>query len=441
MWHHIKEFPIYSSVFQELGSWLHLTKALLTLSIPNRLESLTRAYSLAQSQFTIRLISHVLSRYLPSASNSIPTKITPLWERHQIGWKRYQTQLDQSAAASRTLILKAPNANGEKGVIVSCFEYNWLRILSGTQPFEKFDHRYTLIFSTSWSPTNYNILALALEKISGPVFVIPCNYKESEKLNQFHPRIHPLSCLACDWLNPDFFDPKPWVNREIDILMVSNWAPFKRHWHFFDILQKLPADLKVVCVGQPEGSFTLEHIKELQKTHNAPQHIEYLERIPIEKVNELQCNSKIAIILSRREGCCVAAVEGMMAGAYLAMLEDAHIGPLDYINAQTGIKLKPETATQQISDLLNRPPEISPHEWAKANISCHNSIDKVNNDLKVAALHSGQPWTKDLATPCWRPFPCFIDPADKQNLVPFAEKLTKSFPSVFPAKWVESSRF
>jgi glycosyltransferase involved in cell wall biosynthesis len=435
----LSELLKYSRCIMEFGAFLHFARAIMSFTLTKRLESLIRSYSLAQSSFMVCVLSRILSHYLPPISPSFSP--TTLWETHQIGWKRYQSQLDYSPAASRTLILKAPQANGEKGVIISCFEYNWLRILSGIEPFDDFDAHYTLILSTTSSPTNYNMLALALEKIKGPVFVIPCNVRDIPKLKKIHPRIQPLDMLACDWLNPAHFAPKPWLDRNIDILLVSNWAPVKRHWHFFDILRQLPASLKVVCIGQPEGSFTLEHIRELQKKHGAPQNIDFLERIPIEEVNELQCNSKIAIILSRREGCCVAAVEGLMAGAWLAMLENAYVGPLDYINKGTGARLNPRTASQQLLGLLRNPPERSPNLWAKSNISCYQSTEKLNGILKTIATQSGQPWTENLTIPCWHPFPCFVDSTDEIKLSPFANALTKSYPSVFPPDWIQNSRF
>lgn len=436
----LKEFPRYSIAVQNLAAIFFLVRSHLRIGIDNRLLDLTRAYSLAQGSELISLIAQTIRPFLHGGSRS-ESAPSSFWETRQIGWNFYSSQLKHSQSVSRTILLKKPGGGGEKGVILSCFEYNWLRILSGITPFEEFDSKYTLILSSSWSPTNYNILALALEKISGKVFVVPCNYGEVEKLKKFHPRIEPLDLLACDWLDPDQFEPKPWKDRSIDLVMVSNWAPFKRHWHFFSILSQLPPDLRVVCIGQPESGFTLDDIRELQERFQAPQSIEFLESIPVERVHEIQTNSKIAIILSRREGCCVAAVEGLMAGAYLVMLKGAQIGPIDYISENTGKVIRFSSAATSILNLLESNREPESHAWAKEAVSYLPTGKKLGDVLKEAALAENRPWTSDLVRVRWNPFPDFVDRNDHERLSSEAEILSEEHPLVFGENWLSGSRF
>lgn len=433
----LREFPRYSRRVQDLAALAFCLRATFRTNLARRLEDLTRGFSLAQSTSAIRFLARSLRPYLPDDEGGGDPDST--WEANEVGWDFFRGKIAQSPAVTRTIILKEPGENGEKGVILSCFEYNWLRILSGIKPFEDFEKRYTLVLSTSWSPTNYDILALALEKISGDVFVVPCNYGEIPKLEAFHPRIRPLPFLACDWLEPSCFSPRPWNERTYDIVMVSNWAPFKRHWHLFWILRDLPSDLRVVCIGQPEAGHTLDDIRRLKDQFAVPQEIEFLESISIEEVNEIQANSKIALILSRREGCCVAAVEGLMANAYLVMLEGAHVGPLEYISEETGAIVTGADAPRRITGILDSQKPPSSREWATEQVSCQNTRLKLNQILREAAEAEQRPWTRDLAPVYWRPFPRYLREDDRERIAPLARILSQEYPAVFAEGWLDRS--
>ena len=137
--------------------------------------------------------------------------------------------LRSQPALSRSVVLKAPGANGEKGVILSTFEYNWFRLVADPGRFEALCAEFHLVLSTSWSPTGYHILALAAAQASDTLFVQACNYDEVAKIQAFHPRLRCLETLPCDWLHPDLYRPRAPQDRDIDIVIVSNWAPFKRH--------------------------------------------------------------------------------------------------------------------------------------------------------------------------------------------------------------------
>ncbi len=233
-----------------------------------------------------------------------------------------------SSPLTRTLLLKAPGPGGERGVLLSYFEYNWARLLRGIPDYADFARRYTVVLLPSWSPTRYDLLAEALRKTPDPISIHlqPANDRERDKLAAFHPRLRPTPGLACDWVDPRHFEPLPWGRRDIDLLVVSNWAPFKRHWELFRTLSRMPRELRVVCVGQPDSGRTLDDVRALQQRFRAPQEIEYLESVPVEQVHALQCRAKVSALFSRWEGGCVAAVEALMAGAALAMRDDARIG-------------------------------------------------------------------------------------------------------------------
>jgi len=207
-----------------------------------RANLLARAYRLAERRPTRDSIRGQTESYLNGAKGTI-------WRDKRIGWDRYP-RAAESARINRTIVLKEPHPNGEKGVLLVMFEYNWLRLLANVKDLRSLGERFNIILSTSWSPTDYALLALALQSLPGTIFVQACNYSEIPWIEQFSPRLKCLPCIACDWINPACYQPKPFQDRRTDILMVANWAPFKRHWQLFDALSRMPRDLKITMIGQ-----------------------------------------------------------------------------------------------------------------------------------------------------------------------------------------------
>jgi glycosyltransferase involved in cell wall biosynthesis len=345
---------------------------------------------------------------------------------------RYRSYLTQQSQLTRSIILKAPGGHGERGVLMVQFEYNWYRLLNGLGNLEALTKEYDILWGTSWSATDYLLLKSILSKTTGEVYVLPSHASEAAKLSAFHPRIQcPPVLSACDWVNPIFFTPKPHAERSTDILMVANWAPFKRHFELFSALREMPADLRVTLIGQTEAQYTAEHIRQMMRMYRVPQQVTLLESLPIDEVTRHQCDSKVALILSRREGSCVAAVEALFAGAALGMRRGAHVGSVQYINDKTGALISGTQTATDLMALLERSATLRPHEWAARNISCHVSLGKLNTFLRERAAARNLPWSGDLAPFHWRPYPTYSEPADLSRLQPTYDDLHRRFPEVF----------
>jgi glycosyltransferase involved in cell wall biosynthesis len=323
-------------------------------------------------------------------------------------------------------------------VLITYFEYNFQRLLAGIQDFKQFTDRYSIIYSTSWSPTNYHLLASLVAETSGPVWVQACNYGEIPALSAVHPRIRCLTTLPCDWLAPEYYPMAPEQERDIDILVVSNWAPFKRHWALFAALAQLPAHWRVVCVGQPETGSSLAKIQALQTRFGVKQRIEYHERLSIDEVTALQLRSKVGAVFSRHEGCCVAAAETLMAGCSLALIDGAKVGPLAYVTEQTGVAMRSGSISADLARAVEQAHLRSPRQFAEQHVSCLVSAQKLNAQLLSEAAREGRPWTRDIQTPVWRPYPRLLRevPPDIQQA---ADELSALYPSVFPPTFLNTS--
>ena len=149
--------------------------------------------------------------------------------------------------------------------------------------------------------------------------------------------------------------------------------------------------------------------------------------------------AKVSLIFTRREGCCVAAVESLFAGCALGMREDAHVGPLEYIHAQTGLRLRPGHLSEDLMRLLELSATLSPSEWAADHISCHRTHAKINARLNASCLDRGLPWTKDLALPHWRPYPKLAREPEAAELHSCYQMLHQKIPRVFGPNLAETS--
>ena len=389
--------------------------------------ALTRAYELASHPW-------LRASIVRSLNSADAFDQADYWRAHAAESPRYREMLAQRRELTRAMILKAAGQDGERGALLLTFEYNWVRLICGLTPTQRrwLDDHYNLVLSTSWSPTDYGLLAMMLSHSSRRLWVQTNNLEDREAIEAFHPRLSCLHTMPCDWLNADQVKPLPRSQRDIDLIIVANWAPFKRHWDAFDLLRQLPAHWKIALIGQPAAGRKREHIEALAREYQVPQQLEIHQSLRAEQVAALQCRSKLALIMSRREGCCVAVVEAMMAGAAVAMRADAHIGSRVHINPQTGALLHPERMAADLLHLMQTSADMDPRSWCLQHCNNQRSGQQLNDAIKAHECTSGRPWTRDLALPMWRPHPTFACPEQQAELKPAYQQLNQLAPQIFP---------
>jgi len=424
----------HAKPMRRLVAWMGLVRGMAAKQDVVCGTHLARALGFAEQSGLARRILETLQRR-PGVEN------VQVWREVVARNPRYANILRQSPQLSRSIVLKSPADGGEKGCLLMTFEYNWVRLLLGSTDEEMrwLDEHYDLVLSTSWSPTDYAVLALALSRTKSRIYVQSCNYDEIAAIEGFHPRLKCLETLPCDWINPGLYVQKPLGERTTDIVMVANWGEFKRHWELFRALSHMPHELKVVLIGQPEPGRSKDFIRQLALQFGAKQEIQILESLPIAEVAHHQMHAKVSVILTRREGCCVAAVESLFAGCALAIREDAHVGPLAYINGKTGRKLRPGRIHEDLMMLLKSAEDLQPAQWAREHLANERSHSKLNALLKADAVQAGRPWTLDLALPQWRPHPTFVRGEEKEVLRNGYEELNRRLAKVFSAALIDES--
>jgi hypothetical protein len=249
-----------------------------------------------------------------------------------------------------------------------------------------------------------------------PVFMQISNPSDMELYARLHHNIRPIPIMASDWINPDFYEPKPHTQREIDILMVAGWSRVKRHWLLFRTLRKMPRQLRVVLIGQDADGRTGDDVFREAKAFGVTDRIQMIQDASIDDVTKHQCNSKTSIVLSAREGSCVVVAESLFADTPVAMMHNAHVGSRSCINTQTGVLLRANTMHTQLSKMLERSSSFSPQTWALATITSAGTTEKLNGILRDYSRERGLPWTRDIVPMCWRPDPIYVQTADNERL-------------------------
>jgi glycosyltransferase involved in cell wall biosynthesis len=402
----------------QLSAVASLAKSFVASALEDRLMLRATAYRRASAGFLRERLESMLSPWLePSRAD--------VWRKEKIGWKRFQRDL-ASRTLNRSVILKSPTADGEKGVLYVSFEHNWLRLI------EHYDlprllQEYFLVGASSSSPPDFPSHWALAHIGPDPVFLQISNPSDMEIHQSFHHNIRPVPIMASDWINPEFYQPRPHQQREIDILMVAGWSCLKRHWLLFRALRKMRRDLRVVLIGQNSEGRTADDVWREAKAFGVADQIDIIRDATIEMVTEQQCNSKASVILSAREGSCVVVTESFFADTPVAMMRNAHVGTRAYINRQTGVLLQSETMAAQLSELIEQRTSYTPRAWAMANITCLHSTKTLNSLLRTYSGERRIPWNREIVPFCWRPDPVYMRDADAVQLAPAYQDLYERY--------------
>ena len=131
---------------------------------------------------------------------------------------------------------------------------------------------------------------------------------------------------------------------------------------------------------------------------------------------ERLCRAKTSVILSRREGSCVAVAESLFADTPVALLEKAEVGSRAFINPATGRLLSDGNLARQLTEFVAASDACAARRWAEENISCFESSRILNEAVRRRMIAEGQEWTMDLAPMCRRPDPWLALPQDRPRL-------------------------
>ena len=404
----------YSAVANWLDGLLHIIKAIYPLT--------TDETYLTELALGLRRVAYCRPRALAQwiwrkmSVEGVPDRYRAL----RISWGHYGAELDnefgrEGATRIRTsVVLRAPSSH-DKGILYISFEYNWLKLVAANRLKATMRHFY-IVGASSWSPPDYACFSSISGASDDPFFIGISNSLDSAAYSVAAPQVLAVSQLAGDWLDVSEFRPLPYGQRDIDIIMISHWAAWKRHSILFDALSKLPRELNVVLVGRDVDGRTAETLFSEAAAFDVKQQISAFTNIDPSDVRRLLSRSKIAVALSAREGSCVAVAEALAADCPVVCLKNSRIGSLKYINLRTGRKVTRSGLAQAIGELLESREDLCPRQWYERNSGCWNSSARLNEELRQYSESRGRYPVESMAPLKWAYVPTYARKEDEQKL-------------------------
>ncbi|MEW6304437.1 MAG: glycosyltransferase [Verrucomicrobiota bacterium] len=326
---------------------------------------------------------------------------------------------EESAAKRRienAVVLKPYISEREKGVVYISFEYQWIRLLQNCD-IKEFARRYQLVLSPVWA-VPHGLVNYVLPAIwPGKVFCHLSDPNDAEILPRMSANYVVVPLLCSSWVHPDLYRPVPYEKKDIDIVMLANFGKYKRHHVLFRALRDMPRSTRVVLIGQHNGARTADVLRAEARAYGVEDRFELKVSPPDAEMLDALARARTSLILSRREGSCVAIVESIFANTPAALLEGAEVGSRQFINPSTGRFLREQNLAADLMDFIAESQRYTPREWALQNkISCFGSSATLNRVVRDHCLKDGQEWTQDLAEFHWRPNPTLIHEADRPRM-------------------------
>ncbi len=320
----------------------------------------------------------------------------------------------------RLMVLKAPLPGGEKGVLFVMVN-DTVRLLHTGMNLPKLLNDYTLVFEPSWSSYCHPDL-LEYTRWSEEIFVLAAEENDFAFLGRLGANLVPVSLGPCDWVDPRTAEPYLDNPKEYDIVMNSNWGPWKRHYVLFDMLRKSHKHYKVALIGSPWFSAsTGNDIERLVNYYGVASQVAIFDSIPYKQVMDITCRSRVSVLLSLKEGSNRAIAESIFCNVPVLVLSNHMGGIRKNVVPETGLLADEASLESAIAKLEES--GIRPREWGLEHVSCFKSTANLNSVLQEHALRQGRPWTEDIAVRSNSPESSYAYSEDKARLSSWNEEL------------------
>ncbi len=268
---------------------------------------------------------------------------------------------------SMAIVLRSPDKD-RKGTILVAYNYAF-PTFALIYDLPKIMERYHIVLEPSTA--RYLMPEILMFKgFAERVFIETGEPKDAEFLERFFPEASSVPIAANWWIDSRIFNNKLQEEKKYDLIMVSSWLKLKRHGLLFDALKKLRdrgRDLKCVLVGYPID-LTKDDIVKSAADHGVEDLIEIYEWISQEKISQLYQQSRLNLLLSKREGFNRSVIEGLYCDVPCLIRDGFNFGDkYDYINHRTGGYFVDEKLDMAIEDALENIDQFKPVQWIKDN--------------------------------------------------------------------------
>ena len=320
---------------------------------------------------------------------------------------------------SRILVLKSPREQ-EKGVILLGYSYTF-PLFARLFDVEAIAKRYQIVLEPSWCGF-CSLDLLCFTRYNFPIFVECWEPRDLAFLTGLQSNLVPVPVADNWWVDHRVVKPDSTARKDADVIMIAAWAPFKRHWRFFEVLRQMRKQghrPKVLLVGYGAEQ-SREEVVEDARRFGVVDQIEWHDGVSLAEVVHLLARAKVHLLWSRREGANRAHVEAMFANLPVILREGFNFGYRQpHINAATGVYATEENLAEQLMRLIADHHRYAPREWVMAHMSCQKATTILNDAIRRRTAAMGERWTTDLAVKTVRVnTQDYWDPEDRRRFAP-----------------------
>ena len=291
-----------------------------------------------------------------------------------------------------------------KGILLIKYSY-YFPLMFKLFDMQEVAKNYHIVLEPSWAGTcDPGILAYAT--LNEPVFVMSYESRDSAFINAISTGLKAVKLSSNWWVDHRKFHYDIEKKRDIDIIVISAWASFKRHYFIFKALKQLKKvrpNLTVSLVGYP-GDMTMSQVQLLAQRMGVLDILTFYEWIEPEEVSCLLQRAKVNLLWSRFEGLNRSIIEGMFCNVPCILREGFNYGDkYPYINRDTGDFSSESRLPENLHNMIETYDQFAPRQYVLNNHTCLKAteilsreitrFDRDSNeqaedvDVKINALH------------------------------------------------------
>ena len=294
------------------------------------------------------------------------------------------------------LVKKYNPLRGEKGVIYLRFNESF-RQFAALFDLTKIANHYRIVLE----PSTWGYLDEVFHLYVGSgldVIVQSQDRIDYDVIRQMDSNLHPLRLGAGDWIDPEVFTPATKDGKSYDVVMIASWIRLKRHHILFRALaQHRLSNLRVALIGYPWAGRTRRDIEREARTYGVLQQIDIYENIPHSQVADIIRKSKIAVMLTKREGANRAIYECLLCGVPVVLYRHNRGVNKDIIRSETGVLADDDELGPVMREMIanyTRYNEVA--RWAASNVGRHVAHKKLNSCLEMIARNNGETYSQGI---------------------------------------------
>jgi glycosyltransferase involved in cell wall biosynthesis len=337
---------------------------------------------------------------------------------------KYPKERDDEGRQGDLMVLKKYNEDsGEKGVILIHYTES-IGKFCALYNIRELACKYIFIIEPSWwgYQNQYFLFMLGLDT---EVIIESPYYKDYEFIKKIGNNFIPTKIGAGDWVDPKcFYDGKN-IEKKYDIVMVGNWSKIKRHELLFRSISPFQnkSEIRIALIGYSSKGRTRIDIENEARKYELLTNIEIFENIPPEKVAEILRQSKVNVLLSKKEGANRGIYEGMFCGNVVVVYEGNLGVNKENINEKTGFLTSEKQLHRIIEAAINEYYKYSTADWANENTGYKVTTERLNTILKNIVEKKGGIWRVDIVQKMNRPNGIYASESERLLMIPEYERL------------------